>query len=186
MMKDKEPHTPTPELPEGFHLPTERTLLKATGIAAAIATVVLLLFILPAEYGVDPTGFGGLVGINGIADSEESATYTVESEEFRNDTVQFVIPARSGLEYKFEIQEGSAMLYSWSSTGAMFYDFHGEPTDGPAGYFESYETGTNASGDGSFNAPFNGTHGWYWQNSGNTDITVTLSTAGHYNIVGVK
>ena len=33
---------------------------------------------------------------------------------------------------------------------------------------------------GSFTAPFAGTHGWYWRNKGETPVTVTVKTTGFY------
>lgn len=29
-------------------------------------------------------------------------------------------------------------------------------------------------------APFNGIHGWYWRNQGETPVTLTLKTSGFY------
>lgn len=44
--------------------PPARTLAIATLAALGIALLVLLLFVLPAEYGVDPTGVGAATGIS--------------------------------------------------------------------------------------------------------------------------
>ena len=41
--------------PARSELPTTGKLLKSTGIAAAVAGVILVTVVLPAEYGVDPT-----------------------------------------------------------------------------------------------------------------------------------
>lgn len=177
-----------PKTPDEFHVPSKRTLLEATGIAAGIALLVLVLFILPAEYGIDPTGFGDAIGINAMAapgDASFSA-HNAEDDAFRNDTVEVVIPPRMGLEYKFRLDQGSALVYSWNATGPLYFDFHGEPEGDTTGYFESYEVDTRDGGDGSFNAPFAGTHGWYWRNDGSEPVTVTLSTAGFYEVVGIK
>lgn len=38
-------------------------LIRSTLIAAGAAGAVLVLFWLPAEYGIDPTGVGGLTGL---------------------------------------------------------------------------------------------------------------------------
>lgn len=40
------------------HTPSIRQLLIATGMAGTIAVIVLLTAVLPAEYGIDPTGIG--------------------------------------------------------------------------------------------------------------------------------
>lgn len=44
-------------------LPSTRQLLRWTGIAAAVAAVLLVLAVLPAEYGIDPTGIGRVLGL---------------------------------------------------------------------------------------------------------------------------
>jgi hypothetical protein len=52
-------------------LPEPRQLVRAAAIAIAVAAVLLVTVILPAEYGIDPTGTGkalGLARLNGEAD----------------------------------------------------------------------------------------------------------------------
>jgi len=44
-------------------LPTSRQLARSTLLAAAIAAVLLATVVLPAEYGIDPTGIGQLLGL---------------------------------------------------------------------------------------------------------------------------
>ena len=34
--------------------------------------------------------------------------------------------------------------------------------------------------EGDFTAPFDGTHGWYFRNKGDTPVTVTVKTVGFY------
>lgn len=49
--------------PEPSELPSTGRLLKSTGIAAVVAGALLVFVVLPAEYGVDPTGAGSLLGL---------------------------------------------------------------------------------------------------------------------------
>lgn len=44
-------------------LPSSRTLLRSTAIALVVALVLLVTAVLPAEYGVDPTGIGRVLGL---------------------------------------------------------------------------------------------------------------------------
>ncbi len=44
-------------------LPSSRTLLRSTLIAATVAMALLVTAVLPAEYGVDPTGIGRVLGL---------------------------------------------------------------------------------------------------------------------------
>jgi len=48
-------------------------LLKGALIALVAAILLTVLFVLPAEYGVDPTGVGAKLGLLGIAETTESA-----------------------------------------------------------------------------------------------------------------
>jgi hypothetical protein len=50
--------TPGPE-----DLPTSKQLIRSTIAAAIVAIVVLVTTVLPAEYGVDPTGIGTVLGL---------------------------------------------------------------------------------------------------------------------------
>ena len=35
---------------------------------------------------------------------------------------------------------------------------------------------------GTLTAPFPGIHGWYWENTTDKEVTVTLKSAGFYNL----
>lgn len=43
--------------------PSSKSLIRATLISVVAAIIILLVAILPAEYGVDPTGLGGAMGL---------------------------------------------------------------------------------------------------------------------------
>jgi hypothetical protein len=43
--------------------PTARRLLRSTLIAALVAVAILVMIVLPAEYGIDPTGVGRILGL---------------------------------------------------------------------------------------------------------------------------
>ena len=53
----------TPVSPYQTHPPSGRRLLSSVLIAIALAAVVLVTAVLPAEYGVDPTGIGARIGL---------------------------------------------------------------------------------------------------------------------------
>lgn len=50
--------------------PSARRLLRSTVIAALVATVILLTVVMPAEYGVDPTGIGRLIGLTEMGETK--------------------------------------------------------------------------------------------------------------------
>jgi hypothetical protein len=53
-------------------LPSSRTLLRSTLIAMAVATVLLVTVVLPAEYAVDPTGIGRVLGLTQMGEIKMS------------------------------------------------------------------------------------------------------------------
>ena len=97
--------------------------------------------------------------------------------------MDFKLAAHEGMEYKYRLDKGEALLYSWSATAAVNYELHAEPDGAPRGYAQSYEKRPSINqASGTLTAPFPGIHGWYWENAGDREITVTLRTAGFYNI----
>jgi len=173
--------------------PSLAALGKAMAIAFVVAVVLLVLVVLPAEYNVDVTGFGRAIGLTVLSDpSAESATASAAEgntapEVERNDRTVVEVPPGKGVEYKFRLRSGQKMKYSWTSDSrSLFYDFHGEPQGAAGDVFESFAAGRASRIKGTFTAPFEGTHGWYWKNSGTQAVQVTLATSGPYEIVGPK
>tara|TARA_R110001592_G_scaffold309760_1_gene584163 strand:- start:1645 stop:2217 length:573 start_codon:yes stop_codon:yes gene_type:complete len=165
------------------------TLLKASVCAGLLAVVVLISTILPAEYGIDPTGIGKVMGLIPLASAATPVKDTQAAQDlaYQENSVDITVPARTGLEYKFHLVKGDTMRYTWTSTDdELFFDFHGEPEGDTSGYFESYTVSTADNVRGSLTASFNGSHGWYWKNEGLSPIVVTLKTEGRYKIIGIK
>lgn len=172
-------------------LQTTASLIKATVIAFVVGAITLVLFVLPAEYNIDPTGVGEKLGLTVFHQenevSPESATTTAGSE----DAVTVTVPAGRGIEYKLTMQQFSKVKYQWQTDGADIYvDMHGEPPAGtegyPDGYFESYTIATIDEMKGSFTAPYYGSHGWYFRNTSDKDINIQLIFEGDYAIEGLK
>ena len=102
-----------------------------------------------------------------------------------NDSVTLVIPAGQGLEYKFHLLKNETLQYRWKTDGnTLYFDFHGEPQGDKTGYFKSFIVKTDTFSKGTFSAPFEGSHGWYWENNHAYPIKVKLVTSGHYDIIG--
>lgn len=53
--------------------PSQGNLLKGALLALVAAAIVTVLFVLPAEYGVDPTGIGAKLGLLDLAETAESS-----------------------------------------------------------------------------------------------------------------
>ena len=102
---------------------------------------------------------------------------------YRTDEITFEIEPGVGFEYKYRLEQGETLLYSWTATGPVNYELHAEPDGAPRGYAQTYELRQAASqASGTLTAPFSGIHGWFWENLGDQEVTVTLTAAGFYNI----
>lgn len=169
---------------------TTRTLIKASLIAFIVAITLLITCILPAEYNIDPTGVGKALGLTAIADASEKSPSIIiargkQNDLLRNDSVEIIIPAGKGLEYKLNMNKHAHVEYQWKTDGeALYFDFHGEPAGDTTGYFESFAITTSNSMKGSLTTPFEGAHGWYWKNDSEQAVTVSLTIKGYYTIKG--
>ena len=88
----------------------------AAGAAVLAAGVILVLFVLPAEYAVDPLGTGARLGLLDLGvtgkqvDALEAAASTSGTAQapivvpqdrgFNTETVTFTLAPREGMEYK--------------------------------------------------------------------------------------
>jgi hypothetical protein len=170
----------------------------AGGTALLGAGLIFVMFILPAEFAVDPLGIGaklGLVqlGVTGkqiqavAAESARGAgqapIVVAEKRPFNEETVEFKVPPHQFMEYKYRLDKGKALLYAWTATAPVNYELHAEPDGAPRGYAETYEKAQATSqASGTLTVPFSGIHGWYWENAGDDEVTVTLKSAGFYNV----
>jgi hypothetical protein len=170
----------------------------ALGAAILAAGLILVMFILPAEFAVDPLGIGAKLGLLPLGEvgqqvaalNKTAATTTgqgaiiaPQEKAFQQESVEFKLAPHEGMEYKYRLDKGEALLYSWSATAPINYELHAEPDGAPAGYAQSYEKKNASSGaSGTLTAPFPGIHGWFWENTTNSEVTVTLKSAGYYNL----
>lgn len=173
-------------------------LAAAAGTALLAAGLILVMFILPAEFGVDPLGTGARVGLVDLGltgqqvealeqaaasgEAGQAALIVPQERTFQSETVEFMVGPREGIEYKYRLDKGEALLYSWRTPTPVAFEFHAEPDGAPRGYAQTYEKAQGAAASGTLTAPFSGIHGWYWENLSDQAITVTLTSAGYYNI----
>jgi len=176
--------------------PSKRAILKATGIALAVALLILFTAVLPAEYGIDPLRTGKALGLTGISKAAESSTagratpvqtgiYTAQPGPYKTDTEDLALGPGEGVEIKYHMLKGAAMVYAWKASGKITFEFHGEPDQKPSpDYFESYQLDDKVGQDhayGSFTAPTTGIHGWFWENKGHDIVQIHLTTAGFFD-----
>ena len=150
----------------------------ATGVAFVVGLIVLLVAILPAEFGADPLGTGRLLGLTAL--SAEENPFEEQLEIHRDDYVEFILGPFESVEYKYTMDLDTPMVFSWVADGEVYYDMHAEPAGLGEDYAESYEQGNAERQIGSFHAPFAGIHGWFWENRGGRTISVKLYASGFF------
>ena len=191
--------------PEAGELPSTRQLVRSTLIAFVSAVVLLVTIILPAEYAIDPTGIGNLVGLTRMgeiktqlaaeaaqaeADAQEKKTIdpaaivvidpTATSTEKQNtpkiQTITKTLQPDASMEIKVEMLKDVTVDFQWTADGgALNYDTHGDGYDGTEYKYDKGKEKIEQSG--TLTAEGDGLHGWYWRNrSGNTvELSVTVT-----------
>jgi hypothetical protein len=151
------------------------------------AALALVLFVLPAEYDIDPTGAGELMGIKGMA-GYSVAALSKQSGIYHRDSVTFPLAPFESVEYKYALEQGQSMVFTWQGMSAsndpqteLIFDMHSEEKGTDPKDSVTFDIGRAGSAHGSFVAPFDGIHGWYWENRTGEDIVVELVTTGFYS-----
>jgi hypothetical protein len=172
-----------------------RNLFKAMAAAFVVAAIVLVAFVMPAEYGIDPLGIGRALGLTAISAPALAPIPPPQGEtlapvalgpvalypgQYKFDVREIVLGPYEYVEFKYHLAKGATMLFSWRADGDVMHDFHGDPEGAPADAAQSFDAAPRRQADGSFTAPFTGIHGWYWENPGGDAVTVRLHTAGFY------
>lgn len=185
-------------------LPTKAQLRRSTILAAIGAVAIGVMVYLPAEYGTDPTGIGSILGLTEMgeikqqlaAEADEALhggddssslmddifglfVSTADAQEAWQDEITFTLAPGEFTEIKATMQEGATMNYAWVATGGRInFNLHAHA----GGEEVTYEKGRGqTSGEGSFETPFAGDHGWFWRNRDDANITVTLQLRGDYS-----
>ena len=191
------------DMPNRADLPTKRKLVRSSLIAAVSAAVLLVTVVLPAEYGIDSTRIGGVLGLTEmgqikqqLADEVELESVTPESatpkaivsEPVKVETPEIVwgdetivtLKPGEAAEVKLTMKKGDVAQYEWvTNQGHLNSDLH---ADGAGKAFTSYRKGRAETSDaGEFQAEFDGVHGWYWRNRSDDVVDVTLRVRGAYS-----
>ena len=166
-----------------------KTLIVCSIWATVLAAIMVVTVILPAEYNIDPTKIGGMLGLTNLAQQQESSSVTSSQDEieYTQEVIEVTVPAGKGIEYKFYVKQFHKMRYEWLTDGEpLYFDLHGEPEGDTTDYFESYAIATLSEMKGSFTAPFDGSHGWYRNNTSDKPVAVQLFVDGQFTVIGLK
>jgi len=188
-------------IPQEQEIPSTKQLLKSTIWAAVVASVILVTIVMPAEYGIDPTGVGRLTGLTKMGEIKVSLAKEIEDDKAADgETVTAIASAASlpaegaeasheleltldpdqGMEVKLAMRKGAVVNYEWFTDGAeAAFDVHGDSRELEIDYHNYYK-GKDARREGSIDAAFDGSHGWWWRNRTDGPMTITLKTKGEY------
>ena len=200
------------DTPLQAELPSSQKLIKSTILAAISAVVLLFTVVLPAEYGIDPTGVGNLLQLTEMGQVKQQladeaaadaaglvATGTSDIDNMTEQTIN-TTPTdttvadgqwRDEIPFTLTPGEGIEIKMKMSEGDKANYSWAvtgGEvnfDTHGDAlGKAISYEKGRGvASDEGVLEAAFTGNHGWFWRNRGDSDVQVVLRTRGDYSTI---
>jgi len=193
------------EKPAPEELPSSAQLLRSTIIAFIAAIVILATVVLPAEYGIDPTGAGRVLGLTEMGEIKESLAREAEEDKIKHgnqsnafdgifklfissaqaeetwkDEVIFTLEPGKAMEIKLTMKKDATAHYKWSAEGGrMNFDLHAHGKGSEAVTYKKVRG--KKGGDGSFTTPFAGDHGWFWRNRDKTPSTITLQLRGDYS-----
>ena len=188
--------------PDLNELPTSAQLVRSTLLALVGAAVLLVTVVLPAEYGIDPTGVGDVLGLKRMGEiktqlAEEASTDAVDDASSAaapsvpvpdsflgdpgdwRDRTEVAIAPDEAIELKLVMSEGDRAEFEWvAEGGALNFNLH---ADG-SGQSVEYDKGRAVSNDADeLVAAFDGHHGWFWRNRTANPVLLTLRTRGVYS-----
>jgi hypothetical protein len=170
---------------------SSRQIAIASLCALVVAAIVLVAAVLPAEFGKDPLGTGKALGLLALYDADanpsklpgppqpERAGAASRPREYHVDSRALPLGPGQSFEFKYRLDKSSGMVYAWTANARLKYEFHGEPSD-RALQVQSYEKSEGDFASGTLTAPFTGIHGWYWENTSNAPVTISLTSAGFF------
>jgi hypothetical protein len=189
-------------------LPSSAQLIRSTFIAGISAVAILVTVVLPAEYGIDPTRIGGVLGLTEmgelkgqLADEAEADRQIDQAADDQSsllnhvfglfvgaahaqeavtwrDETTFTLEPGDTAEWKLVMEEGQVVEYRMLVDGGRV-NFDLHGHGG--GQSVTYRKGRGSAGDeGEIVAEFDGEHGWFWRNRDDAASTVTIQVRGEY------
>lgn len=199
--------------PAPSDLPSTGQLLKSTGVAVVVATAILVTAVLPAEYGVDPTRVGSLLGLTEMGRIKRQLAQEAEADAALDAQaaapVSTPAPATAASAAPTTPQPATAAGRSDETVITLAPDQGAEiklvmqegasarytwsssggrinfdiHADRPGVSYHGYGKGSSQREEGVLTAAFTGNHGWFWRNRSGAPVTITLRTEGTYTEV---
>lgn len=191
-----------------MEVPSTAKLVKSTLLAAFVAGMLLLMVVMPSEYGIDPTGFGAKTGLKRMGEIKTSLAAEAAADAAQTDVVvdipaaipavatpsndttrlthemMFTLAPDEGSEVKVTMAKGAKVDYVWQTDGGKVnFDVHGDSKALNINYHPYYKGSSVTNRSGTLEAAFDGGHGWFWRNRTKQDVTITIKTNGAYTAI---
>jgi hypothetical protein len=151
-----------------WQAPSGRTIALSVLGAVAVAVVVLAAAVLPAEYGIDPTGVGKLMGLDALRAPTRTievkdvlggnervreveipafnepvplpnpAVHQVEDRPIQTRTMELTLGPDQETEIKTVLRTNKVIVYHWAATGPVYTDLHGHDPAAGGEFFVRY------------------------------------------------
>ncbi|WP_375263141.1 transmembrane anchor protein [Palleronia sp.] len=189
-------------------LPSSAQLIRSTVIAGVSAVAILVTVVLPAEYGIDPTRVGSVLGLTEMGELKTQLVGEAEADRQMDqaageqssllndvfgllvgaahaqeaetwcDEITFTLEPGDTAEWKLLMEDGQTAQYRMLVDGGRV-NFDLHGHGG--GQSVTYEKGRGSAGEeGEIVADFEGEHGWFWRNRDDAASTVTIQVRGEY------
>ncbi len=198
------------EKPSLNELPSSKQLLRSTVIAGVSAVAILVTVVLPAEYGIDPTGIGRAIGLAEMGEIKTQLTEEAEADRQRDEQsslldqmlglfvgaayAQDASAAEAPKEWRdetsFTLAPGGSAEWKLVMEEGQTAEYRMLVEGGRVnfdlhghggGNSVTYEKGRGSTGaEGEIIAEFNGEHGWFWRNRDSSNVTVSVQVRGEY------
>ncbi len=196
------------EKPSLDELPSSAQLLRSTVVAAVAAVAILTTVVLPAEYGIDPTGAGRVLGLtemgeikNELAEEAEAdhqssqrpqsetvllsrvldffiASAQAQDTGAARDRVEFTLAPGETHELKLTMNKDDVATFRMLVEGGRVNYDLHAHGDGESITYEKKRGAVEAEGE--LKAAFDGDHGWFWRNRDKTPLSIVLELDGAY------
>ncbi len=198
-------------IPSDQEVPSTGKLIKSTILAAVVAGLLLVTIVMPAEYGIDPSGIGSVTGLKRMGEikvslakeaaadrakemavnmQEEPLEAEEEAETLASSTppqftmkheMKVTLAPEEGTEIKVTMTKGDKVQYSWQTDGGDANFDMHGDSKKLKINYHSYNKGSDQASEGVLEAAFDGDHGWFWRNRTFEPMTITLRTNGEYS-----
>ena len=158
-----------------------RGRLLAFGLATAA-----VVFMLPAEAAqqkppAPPAPANNPIPVYAPMTAKPGGPIAPRPGTYKVDAIELTLFPKQAVEYKFRLDKGAVMVYSWKADGPVRFDFHTVPDGKPISASQRFEAAEKDQAHGVYTAPYPGLHGWWWENySGKEPVTIRITASGFF------